>query len=154
MHSRLEAPDRGVIRVGGRSVFDANLRVNISADQRSIGMVFQSYAIWPHMTVAANVAFPLTVSKKHRFSRAETNDAVLRALSVVELNGYQDRLPTSLSGGEQQRVALARAIVHEPRLLLLDEPLSNLDAQLRDEMRTELKRLQNKIGHHDPLRDP
>jgi iron(III) transport system ATP-binding protein len=107
-------------------------------------MVFQSYAIWPHMTVAENVAFPLTVAKRSK--RAEIKEAVRRALAVVDLDGFQERSATRLSGGQQQRVALARAIVHEPGLLLLDEPLSNLDAQLRDDMRGELKRLQSKIG--------
>jgi iron(III) transport system ATP-binding protein len=107
-------------------------------------MVFQSYAIWPHMTVAENVAFPLTVAKRSK--RAEIAAAVRRALAVVDLDGFQERSATRLSGGQQQRVALARAIVHEPGLLLLDEPLSNLDAQLRDDMRGELKRLQSKIG--------
>jgi iron(III) transport system ATP-binding protein len=142
----LETPDDGVISVDGRTLFDARSRVNVPVEQRAIGMVFQSYAIWPHMTVAENVAFPLTVSKRRRYSRAEITDAVKRALAVVDLDGFQERPSTRLSGGQQQRVALARAIVHEPRLLLLDEPLSNLDAQLRDEMRGELKRLQEKIG--------
>lgn len=142
----LEVPDRGSISVAGQPMFNSDARVNLPADRRSIGMVFQSYAIWPHMTVAENVAFPLTVNKARRFSREEIKNAVHRALSAVGLDGYQERPATRLSGGEQQRVALARAIVHEPRLLLLDEPLSNLDAQLRDDMRTELKRLQSKIG--------
>src|SRR5207248_6985530 len=101
---------------------------------------------WPHMTVAENVAFPFTVARHRRYSRAEIADGVRRALATVDLDGFQERSSTRLSGGQQQRVALARAIVHEPRLLLLDEPLSNLDAQLRDEMRSELKRLQSKIG--------
>ena len=110
-------------------------------------MVFQSYAIWPHMTVAENVAFPLTVSKHRRYSkRRDRGRRSAKALAIVDLAGFQDRPAPRLSGGQQQRVALARAIVHEPRLLLLDEPLSNLDAQLRDEMRGELKRLQSKIG--------
>jgi len=108
--------------------------------------VFQSYAIWPHMTVAENVAFPFTVAKGRRYTRAEIEQHVARALAIVDLDGFQERSATRLSGGQQQRVALARAIVHEPRLLLLDEPLSNLDAQLRDDMRGELKRLQSKIG--------
>src|SRR6266853_3809830 len=102
--------------------------------------------IWPHMTVAENVAFPFTVAKHRRYTRAEIAEGVKRALAIVDLDGFQERSATRLSGGQQQRVALARAIVHEPRLLLLDEPLSNLDAQLRDEMRGELKRLQSKIG--------
>src|SRR5215472_16615757 len=142
----LETPDAGTIDVDGRRLFDAAARVNVPVEQRAIGMVFQSYAIWPHMTVAENVAFPLTVAKGRRHSRAEIAAAVARALAVVDLDGFEERPAPRLSGGQQQRVALARAVVHEPRLLLLDEPLSNLDAQLRDEMRSELKRLQSKIG--------
>jgi iron(III) transport system ATP-binding protein len=140
----LETPDDGVIEIDGRKLFDVKAGINVPVEQRAVGMVFQSYAIWPHMTVAENVAFPLTVAK--RSSRAEIAEAVRRALTVVDLDGFQERSATRLSGGQQQRVALARAIVHEPRLLLLDEPLSNLDAQLRDDMRGELKRLQSKIG--------
>ena len=142
----LETPDQGVIAVEDRVLFDAAARINVPVEQRAVGMVFQSYAIWPHMTVAENVAFPFTVARHRRYSRAEIAEAVKRALSIVDLDGFQQRSATRLSGGQQQRVALARAIVHEPRLLLLDEPLSNLDAQLRDEMRSELKRLQSKIG--------
>src|SRR4051794_8820014 len=142
----LETPDAGVIAVESRTLFDAKARVNVPVEQRSVGMVFQSYAIWPHMTVAENVAFPFTVSKTRKYSRTEITEGVKRALAIVDLDGFQQRPSTRLSGGQQQRVALARAIVHEPRLLLLDEPLSNLDAQLRDEMRGELKRLQSKIG--------
>src|SRR5262252_5621593 len=142
----LETPDEGVIAFEGRTLFDATARVNVPVEQRSVGMVFQSYAIWPHMTVAENVAFPFTVSKQRRYSKAEIAEGVRRALAIVDLAGFEQRPATRLSGGQQQRVALARAVVHEPRLLLLDEPLSNLDAQLRDEMRSELKRLQSKIG--------
>jgi iron(III) transport system ATP-binding protein len=142
----LETPDSGVVSVDGRVLFDGDKRVNVPVEQRAVGMVFQSYAIWPHMTVAENVAFPLTVMKHKRYTRADIEAAVARALAVVDLDGFQDRPAPRLSGGQQPRVALARAIVHEPRLLLLDEPLSNLDAQLRDEMRSELKRLQSKIG--------
>jgi iron(III) transport system ATP-binding protein len=142
----LETPDQGVISVDGRALFNAEARVNVPVERRAVGMVFQSYAIWPHMTVAENVSFPLTVAKNRRYTRTEIEEAVKRALAVVDLDGFQQRPATRLSGGQQQRVALARAIVHEPRLLLLDEPLSNLDAQLRDEMRGELKRLQSKIG--------
>jgi len=142
----LETPDDGRIAVHGEALFDAAAGVNVPVDRRGIGMVFQSYAIWPHMTVAENVAFPFTVARDRRFSRAEVKQGVDRALAAVDLAGYQDRPATRLSGGEQQRVAVARAIVREPRLLLLDEPLSNLDAQLRDEMRNELKRLQREIG--------
>jgi iron(III) transport system ATP-binding protein len=142
----LETPDDGWISVDGRILFDRAAKVNVPVEQRAVGMVFQSYAIWPHMTVAENVAFPLTVSKQRRYSSSEIATAVARALDVVDLQGFQERPAPRLSGGQQQRVALARAIVHEPRLLLLDEPLSNLDAQLREEMRGELKRLQSKIG--------
>jgi iron(III) transport system ATP-binding protein len=142
----LETPGEGVISVDGRTLFDAKARVNVPVEQRAVGMVFQSYAIWPHMTVAENVAFPFTVSKLRRYTRTEIEEGVKRALDIVDLKGFGDRPAPRLSGGQQQRVALARAIVHEPRLLLLDEPLSNLDAQLRDEMRSELKRLQSKIG--------
>src|SRR5438874_2962324 len=142
----LETPDDGVIAVATRTLYDARARINVPVEQRAVGMVFQSYAIWPHMTVAENVAFPFTVARNRRYSRAEIEEGVRRALAIVDLDGFQERPSTRLSGGQQQRVALARAIVHEPRLLLLDEPLSNLDAQLRDEMRGELKRLQSKIG--------
>ena len=142
----LEMPDDGRITVDGRTLFDSAAKINVPVEQRAVGMVFQSYAIWPHMTVAENVAFPLTVTKHRRYSKAEIEEAVARALAIVDLDGFQERPAPRLSGGQQQRVALARAVVHEPRLLLLDEPLSNLDAQLRDEMRSELKRLQSKIG--------
>jgi iron(III) transport system ATP-binding protein len=142
----LETPDQGQISVDERTLFDAAAKINVPVEQRAVGMVFQSYAIWPHMTVAENVAFPLTVAKHRRYSRAEIEQAVAKALAIVDLDGFQDRPAPRLSGGQQQRVALARAVVHEPRLLLLDEPLSNLDAQLRDEMRSELKQLQSKIG--------
>ena len=142
----LETPDAGTIRLGDRNLFDAASRQSVPMNRRNIGMVFQSYAIWPHMTVADNVAFPLTVAKDRKYSRSETEEMVGKALDTVNLGGYQSRPATRLSGGEQQRVALARAIVRAPGLLLLDEPLSNLDAQLREEMRFELKDLQQRIG--------
>src|SRR5438105_12837757 len=118
----LETPDEGVIAVDGRTLFDAKARVNVAVEQRSVGMVFQSYAIWPHMTVAENVAFPFTVSKQRRYSRAEIEEGVRRALQIVDLEGFQPRSATRLSGGQRQRVALARAIAHEPRLPLLHDP--------------------------------
>ena len=142
----LETPDEGRVEVEGHVLFDSADGTNVPMNRREIGMVFQSYAIWPHMTVAENVAFPLTVAKDRSYSRAEIEQAVDQALQTVDLAGFQARPATQLSGGQQQRVALARSIVKTPRLLLLDEPLSNLDAQLREEMRVELKRLQRQIG--------
>jgi iron(III) transport system ATP-binding protein len=142
----LERPDAGVIAVGDRVLFDSARGVAVPLNERGIGMVFQSYAIWPHMTVFENIAFPLRVAKGKRRTREDIRSLVDQALSTVGLGGYGDRPATRLSGGQQQRVALARAIVHRPRLLLLDEPLSNLDAALREEMRIELRRLQQQIG--------
>ncbi len=116
-------------------------------NQRDIGMVFQSYAIWPHMTVFENVAFPLQRrARRQRTPVRRSSGWSARRSIVVALTGFEQRSPTQLSGGQQQRVALARAIVREPQLLLLDEPLSNLDAKLREEMRVELKSLQKRIG--------
>jgi iron(III) transport system ATP-binding protein len=142
----LERPDAGHIAVEDRVLFDSARGIAVPMNQRGIGMVFQSYAIWPHMTVFENIAFPLRVAKGRRYGREEIRGLVDRALSTVGLSGYGDRPATRLSGGQQQRVALARAIVHRPQLLLLDEPLSNLDASLREEMRAELRRLQQQIG--------
>jgi iron(III) transport system ATP-binding protein len=142
----LEEPDAGNIRVGGAVFFDAERGISVPLNRREIGMVFQSYAIWPHMTVFENVAFPLRVAKDRSYNRAETERLVGDALAIVDLDGFGDRSATQLSGGQQQRVALARAIVRQPKLLLLDEPLSNLDAALREEMRNELKRLQQQLG--------
>ncbi len=142
----LERPDSGRIRLGDTIFFDGPAGTALPLNQRNIGMVFQSYAIWPHMTVFENVAFPLRVAKGEKYSNADVTRLVGEALEIVDLGGFGTRSPTQLSGGQQQRVALARAIVRRPSLLLLDEPLSNLDAKLRDEMRTELKRLQQRIG--------
>lgn len=142
----LEFPDSGAIRVGDRTFYDSASGTWLPMNRRAIGMVFQSYAIWPHMTVFENVAFPLRVSKDRKFTRAEIDELVHAALRTVSLDGFASRPSTRLSGGQQQRVALARAIVRKPRLLLLDEPLSNLDASLREEMRNELKNLQQQIG--------
>ncbi len=142
----LELPDSGRIVVGDRTLFDGDAGIAVPMHQRNIGMVFQSYAIWPHMTVAENVSFPLRIARHNKPSKAEIEIAVTDALQAVGLDGYGGRSATQLSGGQQQRVALARAIVHKPKLLLLDEPLSNLDASLREDMRTELKRLQSEIG--------
>ena len=143
----LETPDRGRIDVAGRTLFDSEGGVRVPPNERGLGMVFQSYAIWPHMNVYKNVAFPLEVlGRKQRPSRKETRDRVERALAVVKLDQLAQRQATDLSGGQQQRLALARALVMEPPLMLLDEPLSNLDAKLRDDMRFELKRLQRELG--------
>jgi iron(III) transport system ATP-binding protein len=142
----LERPDTGSIRLGEETFFDSARGIAVPLNRRNIGMVFQSYAIWPHMTVFENVAFPLRVSRDRKYSGAETRKMVGDALTRVGLDGFEMRSATRLSGGQQQRVALARAIVKQPKLLLLDEPLSNLDATLRDEMRTELKRLQQEVG--------
>jgi iron(III) transport system ATP-binding protein len=141
----LEKPDGGKITANGVSVFDADRKVFVPPNKRQFGMVFQSYAIWPHMTVFRNCSFPLEVGKK-KFSKQQISDKVMRALTAVGLDHAADRDATKMSGGQQQRLALARAIVTEPKLLLLDEPLSNLDAKLRDRMRFELKRLQRELN--------
>jgi iron(III) transport system ATP-binding protein len=109
-------------------------------------MVFQSYAIWPHMTVFENVAFPLRVARDRKYTAAEIKEKVAAALDMVRMRGFETRPATQLSGGQQQRLAFARGLVREPRILLLDEPLSNLDAKLREQMRVELKRLQKRLG--------
>jgi iron(III) transport system ATP-binding protein len=146
----LERPDSGVIEVGDRVLFanGPGLKpVNVPANERQLGMVFQSYAIWPHMSVFDNVAFPLQVRKRsQRPSKKEITERVMRVLETMELANLAHRQATKLSGGQQQRLALARALVIEPSLLLLDEPLSNLDAKLRESLRYELKRLQRELG--------
>jgi len=141
----LERPDSGEITIAGAPVYSSRSGVVVPVHARDIGMVFQSYAIWPHMTVFRNVAFPLKVARP-RLSRAEIERRAMEALRLVQLEELAGRDATKLSGGQQQRLSLARALVRRPSLLLLDEPLSNLDAKLREQMRFELKRLQREIG--------
>jgi iron(III) transport system ATP-binding protein len=140
----LEIPEAGDISLGDRVMFSSKRKINVPADRRNIGMVFQSYAIWPHMTVAENVAYPL---EGRKISAADLKRRVAETLELVGLGALGDRPSPYLSGGQQQRVALARAIVGEPSVLLLDEPLSNLDAKLREQMRRELTSLQKRLGH-------
>ena len=140
----LERPRQGEISVNGRVVYSSSKGVFVSPNRRGFGMVFQSYAIWPHMNVFQNAAFPLEVGG-HRYSRKQIRDNVMRVLTAVQLDHLAEREATQLSGGQQQRLALARALAMEPALLLLDEPLSNLDAKLREKMRFELKRLQREL---------
>jgi iron(III) transport system ATP-binding protein len=143
MVAGLEVPDEGNIFFGERSVVMTSHNIWLPPEERNVGMVFQSYAIWPHMTVEENVAFPL---KARRFSREEIKKRVPRALELVGMAGYEKRAGPLLSGGQQQRVALARALVTEPRVLLLDEPFSNLDVKLREQMRVEVKLLQRRLN--------
>jgi iron(III) transport system ATP-binding protein len=139
----LQRPDAGAISCGDRLFFDRATKVNLAAEDRNLGMVFQSYAIWPHLTVFGNVAFPLKI---RRMKRDAVRRRVLETLDLVEMASYAGRYPHELSGGQQQRVALARALVYSPAVLLLDEPFSNLDAKLRERARAWLKHLQGELG--------
>jgi iron(III) transport system ATP-binding protein len=139
----LERPDGGSVHLGERCLADPTRGLFVQPERRNMGMVFQSYALWPHMTVFENVAYPLRL---RRLGRAEIRRKVDEVLQLVGLEGYADRPAPMLSGGQQQRVALARALVFSPQVLLLDEPLSNLDALLRDEMRQQLRGLSDRIG--------
>jgi iron(III) transport system ATP-binding protein len=138
----LEKPNSGTIEIGDQTVFSQEQGINLRPNQRRVGMVFQSYAIWPHMTVIQNVAYPL----KGNVDKQTMRNRAMDALRLVGLDHLADRRAPNLSGGQQQRVALARALVAEPEVLLLDEPLSNLDAKLRDNMRQEIRELQQKLG--------
>jgi iron(III) transport system ATP-binding protein len=143
MVAGLEVPDRGDIFFRDRAVVLSSRRLCLPPDKRNLGMVFQSYAIWPHMTVEENVVFPL---RARRFPRREIKERVEHVLELVGMAGFENRPAPLLSGGQQQRVALARALVTEPQLLLLDEPFSNLDAKLREQMRLEVKLLQRRLN--------
>ncbi|MFP5405132.1 MAG: ABC transporter ATP-binding protein, partial [Gammaproteobacteria bacterium] len=134
----LEAPQRGVIRIENQVVYDGDARHEVPAEKRNLGLVFQSYALWPHKTVFDNVAYGL---KLRKVSGAETRQRVESALANLGLDKLATRLPHQLSGGQQQRVAIARALVYNPPVILMDEPLSNLDAKLREEARAWLREL-------------
>lgn len=141
----LETPDKGIIRLSGRTVFDGG-HADLAAD-RGVGMVFQSYALWPHMTVEQNIAYPLlNLPKAVRPSKDEVRVRVHELLSLMQLEEHAQRRPSQLSGGQQQRVALARAIAAGNRVVLFDEPLSNIDAKVRETLRLELRTMQRKIG--------
>ncbi|MDP2647570.1 MAG: ABC transporter ATP-binding protein [Desulfobacterales bacterium] len=140
-----EDPQEGEIWIDDKLVFSSEKQVDLPAMKRNFGIVFQSYAIWPHMSVFKNVAFPLAHGQ-HKVPKAEIKDRVMRALKLTQLEGLADRPAPFLSGGQQQRVALARALVNEPRVLLLDEPLSNLDAGLREDMRLEIRDLSKRLN--------
>ncbi|MGW5148736.1 ABC transporter ATP-binding protein [Rhodococcus koreensis] len=139
----LERPDEGFISVADIVFLDSNANVFVAPEGRDLGMVFQSYALWPHMTIGDNLALPLKLRKVPKPRRA---DLIADALDKVGLLHLKDRYPHQMSGGQQQRVALARALVYAPKVLLLDEPLSNLDAKLREQARSWLKRLQSEVG--------
>src|SRR5690606_11394214 len=138
-------PDSGRITIRGKTVFDDKQRINVPTERRSISMIFQSYALWPHMTVAQNVAYPL---EKHRsaLTKAQIAEQVDRVLELVRIPDLKRQYPNQMSGGQQQRVALARALVSGSDLVLFDEPLSNVDAQVRERLRYELLEMQHELG--------
>ncbi|MDR0466217.1 MAG: ABC transporter ATP-binding protein [Deltaproteobacteria bacterium] len=137
-----ELPDAGRIRIGETLVSEPASRTALPPDRRDLGVVFQDYAVWPHMNVFDNVAYPLKIAK---IGPTELRERTMESIALVNMTGLEQRLPSELSGGQQQRVALARALTAKPSLMLLDEPLSNLDANLREEMRFEIKELQSKL---------
>ncbi len=143
MIAGLEIPDAGRIEIGGRVMNDVAAGVCVPPESRGVGMVFQSYAVWPHMTVARNIDYPLRIKKILREERERKLESILE---LTRLKGQESKHPHQLSGGQQQRVALARGLIMEPQALLLDEPLSNLDAKLRKAMRSEIRDIQKKLG--------
>ncbi len=143
MIAGLEEPTQGQVFIAGKLVSDPSQGLFVPPEARRLGMVFQSYAVWPHMSVAQNVGYPLKLSGVGRAERAQ---AVQEALDLVQLGHLGERMPNQLSGGQQQRVALARALVMKPQVLLLDEPLSNLDAHLREELRREISHIRAQMG--------
>lgn len=142
MVAGLETNTEGKLFIGEMLVNDPQNKFIMAPEKRQVGMVFQSYAVWPHMNVFDNVAYPLRVAK---VAKSEIADRVQTILKTVELNGLEERMPSQLSGGQQQRVALARGLVAKPRVLLLDEPLSNLDAKLREKMRVDIRQIQQQF---------
>jgi len=139
----LETPDEGRISLGDQSVLDIRAKVNLPPNKRRIGMVFQSYALWPHMTVRKNIGYPL---RARRIGRERSREWIEETARLVDCDALLDRYPAQLSGGQQQRIALARGLVARPDLVLFDEPMSNLDARLRDQVRAQLHELHGRLG--------
>src|SRR5512136_3309141 len=139
----LEDPDGGEIYIGDKLVFSYDKGISLPSGQRELGLVFQNYALWPHMKVDKNITFGLEIQK---MSKEEMQKRVKESLAEVKMEGYEDRYPREMSGGQQQRIALARMLAYRPKVFLMDEPLSNLDARLRMDMRSELKRLHHVSG--------
>ncbi|WP_324278085.1 ABC transporter ATP-binding protein [Blastococcus brunescens] len=142
----LETPDQGAIRIGGRAVFSAADRVEVPPERRDISMIFQSYALWPHMTAFKNVAYPLQSRRGRKVAKDEIARRVRQALELVGVGELETQYPGQMSGGQQQRIALARALVNNDELVLFDEPLSNVDAKVREQLRFELVSMQRKLG--------
>ena len=147
MIAGLETPTSGRITIGDKVVFDSDQGINVPANKRKVGFLFQNYALWPNMTVYQNIAFGLSnIRQPRRLTKQEIDETVHRVARVVKISAFMDRYPAELSGGQQQRVAIARTLAPEPSVLFMDEPLSNLDAKLRLEMRYELQRLHVETG--------
>ena len=139
----LTRPETGTITIGDKVLFDASKRINVPVEKRNIGIVFQDYAVWPHMTVLENVSYPL---KKRKVKKELIKDRAMKALEQVRMTQYANHLPSQLSGGQQQRVAIARALVVDAEVVVMDEPITNLDAKLREEMLLEIRMIQKNLG--------